>query len=241
MSGSSILVASVLAAGLAWATYFCFKDRCEPEFRRPLAVVFAVGALSTGPAWMLYRLVEWLGLGYGIADDPNASAAVRLLYFVLVVGAIEEGCKFLSVRWFLSWLPENREPLQILIFATVGGLGFASVENVVLGGFLQGPELWGRIVASPLTHALFAAVWGYPLALDLSTPSRHSYRLAIGLAGAFFLHGLYDFFVLSPGLGGPAAAGLVLGLWVAFFVGVARMLRRRRHSSGAHERADGSR
>ena len=111
------------------------------------------------------------------------------------------------------------------MYAIMGGLGFASVENVVLGRFLEGPELWGRIVASPLTHALFASIWGYALAVDCLT-KRRSWRQLTGLAAAAFLHGVYDFGVLSPGTSRFVVAGLILTLWILFFVMLAKLLKR---------------
>ena len=232
-----ILVALVVAAALAWAMYFCFKDRCEPDSRRLFLVVFLAGAVSTGLAWLLYVLVEMLGFASEFALEPRASTLARLLYFVLVVGTIEETCKFLSVRWFIGRHSLAGEPLQALLLAATAGLGFASVENLVLGRFLEGPELWGRIVASPLTHALFAAVWGHALALELSVQRSRAFRVAAGLAAASVLHGIYDLFVLSPGFGRLVAAGVILMLWLAFFVVVAGMLRRSPRKVGAGSQA----
>jgi RsiW-degrading membrane proteinase PrsW (M82 family) len=71
---------------------------------------------------------------------------------------IEKACKFLPVFLLIGRHPVFDEPMDGLLYASMGALGFASAENLVLGPFLPGPPLWGRILASPLTHALFAAV-----------------------------------------------------------------------------------
>ena len=98
-------------------------------------------------------------------------------------------------------------------------------KTVVLGRFLEGPELWGRIVASPVTHALLATAWGFSLARDIYWRPRHAWGLTVGLLAAMLAHGLYDLFVLSPGAGRLLAAGVILFLWSAFLLAVVRMPR----------------
>ena len=122
------------------------------------------------------------------------------------------------------------EHLDGVVYAAFGGLGFASMENIVLGPWLDGPELWGRLIASPLVHALFAAIWGWSLSLDKFARPRRPGRVVTGLLLAVSAHGLYDFLVLSPGrLGRILAAALILVLWIAFFAVVSYELRRSPH------------
>ena len=226
-----ILSASILAIGLAWAAYFDLKDVYEPEPRRLLLIVFVSGMVSTGPAYLLYRAGERLGcdIALAYADDWT----VRLFYFVLVGGLIEELCKFLSVQVLIHRHPDFDEPLDGIIYAAVGALGFASVENFVLGRWLDGPELWGRLLASPLTHALFAAVWGWSLSLDRFARPRRPLRVAGGLLLGMLAHGLYNFLILSPWPGQIFGAGLVLVLWIVFFRVVSHALKISPHRPSA--------
>ncbi len=227
-----ILAASILAIGFAWAAYFDLKDVYDHEPRRLLVLVFLAGMVSTLPAYLLYRVAERLGFGIELAYSDNP--AVRLGFFVLVVGTIEELCKFLSVQVLIHRHPDFDEPLDGIIYAAFGALGFASMENYVLGRWLEGPELWGRLLASPLTHALFAAVWGWSLSLDRFARPRRPWRVVVGLLLAAIAHGLYDFFVLLPWAGGRLlGAGLVLVLWIVFFRVVSHALKISPHREGA--------
>jgi RsiW-degrading membrane proteinase PrsW (M82 family) len=221
------LATSILAAGFAWATYFYFKDVYEPEPRRLLLTVFGAGMAAVGPAYLLYRLAERFGLGVELALDDDA--AVRLAFCVLVVGTIEELCKFLPVLVLIGHHSDFDEPLDGIVYAAFGALGFASMENFVIGRWLEGPELWGRLLASPLTHALFAAVWGWSLSLDRFARPRRPGRVALGLLLAILVHGLYDFLVLSPWPGRLFGAGLVLLLWIVFFRVVSHALKTSPH------------
>lgn len=226
------LTGSVVAAGLAWLAYFCVKDRYDPEPLHLLGLVFLGGAASTVPAFLLYRLVERAGVSPELALAPDAGRLPSLLYCVLVVGAVEEGCKFLSVQILIGRHHAFDEHVDGVIYAAVGALGFASVESMVLGRYLDGPELWGRVVAAPLTHALFASIWGFTLSLDRFARPRRPFRVMGGLAVAAVMHGLYDHLVLSPGSGRYWAAGLVLILWIAFFFVVSRLLLLSPYRSG---------
>lgn len=138
-----ILAALVVAAALAWAMYFCFKDRCEPDSRRLFLVVFLAGAGSTGLAWLLYVLVETLGFASELGLDPRASTLTRLLYLVVVVGAIEETCKFLPVRWSIGRLSVVGKPLQTLLLAATGGARFRFRGEPGPGSLLRGPGALG--------------------------------------------------------------------------------------------------
>ncbi len=47
-----------------------------------------------------------------------------------------------------------------------------------------------------LTHALFAAVWGWSLSLDRLARPRRPLRVAFGLLLGMLAHGLYNFLIL---------------------------------------------
>lgn len=220
-----LLTGSVVASALAWGSYFAVKDRYQPEPRRLLVFVFLAGAAATGPAWLLYKLAEYAGFGAEIFYG-SMGHGWRLLYCVAIVGAIEEGCKFFGVRMLIGRHREFDEPVDGIIYAAMGGLGFASVETLVVARFDEGAGLWARIAVSPLTHSLFAAVWGYTLSLDRFGRPRTLSRVFVGVAAAATAHGLYDFLLLSKGLARHLAEVLILGLWILLLLAVQGLLRR---------------
>jgi len=225
-----LLVVTILAAALAWSAYFYLMDLYDEEPRHLLLVVFLAGAAMTLPAWLAYGALERLGIGAEAALIPESGAWARLGYCVLVVGVIEELCKFLAVQVLIGRHRAFDEHLDGIVYAAFGGLGFASMENLVLGPWLEGPELWGRLIVSPLVHALFASIWGWALSLDKFARPRRLGRVTLGLLLAILVHGLYDFLVLTPGTWPRLlAAGLILALWIAFFVVIAYELKRSPH------------
>ena len=225
-----LLVASILAIALAWAAYFYLKDLYDKEPRHLLLIVFLAGAAATGPAMLLYRGLERLGFGEEMAFGTDDSLLARALYCVFGVGLIEELCKLLSVQVLIGRHRDFDEHLDGIVYAAFGGLGFASMENLVLAPYLEGPQLWGRLLAAPLVHALFASIWGWSLSLDKFARPRRPGRVVAGLAVAVLVHGLYDLLVLSPDpTGRLLAAGLILMLWIAFFAVVSYELKRSPH------------
>jgi hypothetical protein len=71
-----------------------------------------------------------------------------------------------------------------------------------------------------LTHALLSAVWGTTLPTDGWRLHRAA-RVGAGAAAAAALHGIYDYFALSPHGGLILASALTLALWLAFYRAVA--------------------
>lgn len=193
--------------------YFDLKDRLQPEPRRLLLGAFVLGGLSAVAALGLYRAAPLAGL----PESPGATSGAILAYCVGLVGPIEEGVKFLAV-WAVAfrWRAFD-EPIDGLIYAGAVAIGFAAFENVLYLPYLEWPGQLARAMASPLTHSLFATIWGLGLSL-----SRYRARSAAGcaawqllsLAAAMALHGLYDFVILAWNATYVAGA-IVLVLWVA--------------------------
>jgi RsiW-degrading membrane proteinase PrsW (M82 family) len=91
---------------------------------------------------------------------------------------------------------------------------------------MEGLELFGRAFASPLTHAIFASIWGYCVGLASlrSRPVLKASVLGIGLAA--LCHGLFNFLTTSPALR-VGASILILIIWVWQI----RLIERLRHQS----------
>jgi RsiW-degrading membrane proteinase PrsW (M82 family) len=79
--------------------------------------------------------------------------------------------------------------------------------------YMEGFELFGRAFASPLTHTIFASIWGYTVGI---ARMRHKPLLSAslkGLALAAVAHGSFNFFTTSPALR-IAASLLILVIWI---------------------------
>lgn len=195
-ASSWCLVGLVLASALFWMQYVDTKDRIAPEPRTALAMAFGLGLGSAGLALLLFRSMDWLGVPY-LTDGGIGWLAVYCFCFI---GPIEEGAKLL-VSWLVvfRWA-EYDEPIDGFVYAAAVSLGFASLENLL---HLPGLPLWeqlARTATLPLTHTLFAAVWGLGIARARMLMSPGWKRTAWqggSMLVAMMLHGCYDFLIFA--------------------------------------------
>jgi RsiW-degrading membrane proteinase PrsW (M82 family) len=224
--GMLIRGAGFVAGGVVfWLIYFNLKDRLQPEPRRLLLLAFLYGGLAALVGLAAYRLAEWLGA----PEFPGAGRWELLLYCLALVGPIEEGAKFLVARALIFRWKQFDEPIDGLIYASAVGVGFAAVETLLYLPHLDWPRQLARALTSPLTHSLFAAIWGLGLIQARLRASGRGTRFllqALPLAASMLLHGFYDFLVIGPGATVPAS-GIVLGLWVWMILYARRVVRGR--------------
>ncbi len=222
-------LAFVVAGSLFWLQYFDLKDSLRPEPRRRLLQAFGLGMLAVGIAWAGYAAVA----AAGFPSSPPPGAGDTILYCLLVVGPIEEGAKFIVARAVCFRWREFDERIDGLVYAAAVALGFAAVENMLFLRALPWQTGLVRALVSPLTHSLFAAVWGFGTSRALFAAKSRASRFlwqALPLAAAMVLHGAYDIAVLLDGAA-PAAAAVVTMLW-AFVIWNARRVVKRVHVAG---------
>jgi RsiW-degrading membrane proteinase PrsW (M82 family) len=205
-------VAIVAGAGLLWLLYFDFKDTIQKEPRHLLAASVALGGGSALLAMGAFVLAERLGL----PRVPGDSTREIFAYCVLALGPIEEGAKFLVARTIIFRWHAFDEKIDGLIYSAALGIGFAAVENFFYWPHLGTVERLARAITSPLTHALFASIWGFGVSQALFTerpPLARFLWQALPLLLAMALHGLYDALLLAWGATVPASA-TILAIWI---------------------------
>lgn len=191
-------------------------DRLEPEPRAQLIFAFAWGA---GVAVLFAGLLNTFNLilvtrHIGDAEDARA--------LVATFGAppVEETLKGLVLLGLLRFRRQELDgPTDGIMYASMVGLGFAMSENVgyYLAQLTHGqPEALAATVAvrgilSPLAHPLFTSLIGMSVAYAaLHRGARGYAAIAAGWAGAMVLHGVWNGFASSFGLGGLAIAYVLL-------------------------------
>ena len=202
----------VLGGALFWVLYWDMKDRMKPEPRHLLLAAFALGLGSALLALLGFTVAERLGA----PEYPSDAPLSILAYCVLLVGPLEEGCKFLLAFAFVYRWHAFDEPVDGLIYASAIGIGFAALENLLFLPHLPWIEGLARSLASPLTHSLFAAIWGFGLSrarLAAQTNGSRAIWLVLPLAVSMLLHGLYDFFLLAANATWAAGA-ITLAIWL---------------------------
>jgi RsiW-degrading membrane proteinase PrsW (M82 family) len=206
----------IAAASLFWLQYFDLKDYLRPEPRRMLALSFLLGAGSAIVGLGLYYLIPVLGG----PEDPGGTNWQILLYCLLLVGPIEEGVKFIAARFFIFRSIHFDEPIDGLIYSSAIAIGFASFESLIYTNLVTWPHHIARAITAPITHSLFASIWGFATAYAFFQTRNRTSRFLIqvvSLIAAMLLHGFYDFVLLGENLT-LAASGISLALWIALIL-----------------------
>ena len=190
------LVLAGVPAGL-WLAFFYVYDRHEPEPKHYVAGVFTLGALVAGPLadFVVFQTsppvpLAQLGLRPFSLD--------RVVHAVLVVGLVQEMCKYVVVRYTIYMSSEFDEPMDGVVYMTAVGTGFAMWTNYHrlsdLGHSVLLSTGAALAVVTTLAHASFAGALGYVLGRvkfsRRGAPVR-GLMLFFGLMGAAALNGQF--------------------------------------------------
>lgn len=202
----------IVASAVFWLQYVDLKDYFAPEPPSRLIAAFLVGAASAMLAMAAFTLLDILGLP---ALDSGGMGWLALFSFG-IIGPIEEGAKVLLAWLIVFRWKEFDEPIDGFVYAAAIALGFATVENLHHLPGLPLTDQLARAITLPLTHTLFAAVWGLGIARARlgEVPGGNPRLWALGsVALAMSLHGLYDF-ILFAWEATFLTSGIALVLWM---------------------------
>ena len=207
-----LLLALIFAPAVFWIGYAYYHDRFKPEPLVMAAFSYFLGFLA---GWLCLHAYGILLPALAIPMDPEPIQGLNLqflLYCVFVVGVVEEVFKFLPFLIIMRFSDFNDE-MDGIFYASACALGFASYENVHYLPGLAGLALFGRAFASPLSHSVFASVWGHLAGAARIRKKNLLLPVLKGLALAALLHGLFDFLTFSPLLRFFSAL-LILAVWL---------------------------
>jgi RsiW-degrading membrane proteinase PrsW (M82 family) len=199
-----------LLPGLFWLVYLRSLSR-----RRGIPPWLWLWALGLG--WASTELTLFLSRQLNVDVLMRFPVVPLLVYFLLGVGLVEEGCKALCAFFGVSVSGLARDPLVTLQLSGAVALGFATTENIMYVQSYGEGVLVGRFLFSTLGHVLFSSVWGFALGVREGTRGNMHRRWGL-LFGCLLLsslsHGLYDWF-LSTNRMGLAVLTLAV-LWFGF-------------------------
>lgn len=207
-----LVLALIFAPAVFWTGYAYTHDRVKPEPLVLTAFSYFLGFLA---GWLCLRAYGILLPALAIPVDPEPFQGLNLkflLYCVFVVGLVEEIFKFLPFLAIMRFSDFDDE-LDGIFYASACALGFASYENVRYLPGLAGFALFGRAFASPLSHTVFASIWGYLVGVGRIRGKKLWPLILKGVGLAALLHGLFDFLTLSPLLR-LFSALLILAVWL---------------------------
>jgi len=217
-------IALAIAPGIAICLYFFYKDVYNKEPRFNLLICFILGGLAILPA---------IGFENSLTGTLNGTVSGAAIFAYAVVAFSEEFSKFLGLRLFAYNQKSFDEPLDGIVYAVMVSMGFATVENVKY--ILQtapGTELQlgiMRMLTAVPAHATFAVIMGYYVGKAKFDAKNSTALMFMGLIGAIFLHGTYDFFLFAKQftfVGQQTADGLLVGGAIVSFI-VALILSRK--------------
>jgi len=228
-----ILAAAIIGPAVFWIGYLYYKDCFRREPVVNLLEGFGLGFVAGFLCWGSYEILTDLGLPINFqAAMLGRSKLDFLLYCIGTIGVVEEVFKFLPFLFILRRIKAFDEKIDGIIYASVLAVGFASFENLGYLAEMRGWALAGRAFASPLTHAVFASIWGY-LVGSATVLGRPLFPAAVrGIFIAAVVHGLFDFLTVSP-TRRLLSALLILLVWIWQL----RMLEKERAKKGCAERA----
>jgi RsiW-degrading membrane proteinase PrsW (M82 family) len=186
-----ILIVAAFAPGIVYLVLIARYDRYERGPRRHLVGVYVLGMFAVLPALLLEVALDELVVGPLLG--PGQRVSTLILFCFLVVGPVEELCKFTAVRSIYEG-PHFNDPLDGVVYAAAAAMGFASLENAFYVTQYGWETLWIRSVLAIPGHLLFSAMWGYELGRRRFGLGGNVFR---GLVAAAFLHGLYDALLFS--------------------------------------------
>jgi RsiW-degrading membrane proteinase PrsW (M82 family) len=189
------LLALATAPGVAIGVFIYLKDKHEREPIGLLVLAFLFGAMG-----VLLTLIISKGISYFITVNEK-DLTEQAIHAFLIVALVEEFSKFIFVRGVLYRNSQFNEPFDGIVYSVMVGMGFATVENILLvseGGF--GVGIMRMFTAVP-AHAGFAVLMGYFLGKAKFEHKKGYYALyALGVATLF--HGAYDYCLFISNLPG---------------------------------------
>jgi len=218
------LLLLAIAPGLIWLFYFLKKD-VYPEPKRMILKIFFWGMLSALPAALIEFGFQRLTPEKILFLDGWGHNLVTFLAAVVGVGAVEEIIKYLVVQGKVLGSSELDEPMDLVLYMIIAGLGFATLENIFI---FFSPDIFPytlretfslavfRFISATFLHALCSGTIGFFLAMSFCETKRKKLLLPAGFAIAILLHGLYNFSIMN--LGGIFRFGVPLIILISLVI-----------------------
>lgn len=195
-----LLAASIIPPMfLLWKVYQ--SDKIEKEPPKLLAIIFALGMVSTIPAGILETLgsiILTAVMPESLLSSPLGMRVYNLLFYFIVVGGAEELVKYWAMK-IPTW--RNRDFNYVfdgVIYGATAALGFAALENILYvldtGLVTAGVRAWTAIPLHCIAGIFMGHYYGIAKAADRWGDRRTRNRfLRRSILIPMLIHGAYDF------------------------------------------------
>jgi len=204
----SIIILAILP-GLIWLLIYLRED-AHPEPNSMVIKVFLAGIISGFLALFFQKIF----IDYFDFNILKFSPLYQLIIFnFFVVSLSEELSKYLAARIKVFKTQHLDEPLDIMLYMIIAGLGFATLENVFklsdtqsinqidsylestiglksISGILLMPII--TFISSTFLHGLTSGIFGFFIAMGENNLKHKRVNFILGLILAITLHTIYN-------------------------------------------------
>lgn len=176
------------AVGLAW--FFISHDHGEKE---PIGMLWLAVFLGALGAVMAATIGGWV---INAEDLLPGGSHAALLIAMLLIGVIEEACKFVplsAILWKKRYFNEHTDGI---IYFSLAGLGFGLPENILYTAQFGVKTGLIRMILTPIFHAATTGIVGYYL-VKRKLDGKSYIGIWPILLAAMIIHGLYNFGLTS--------------------------------------------
>ena len=222
------LLCMAIGPGFAIGVYLYYKDRYYDESWSLLGRLFLFGILFAPLAGLGEIFFGYL-FDYSV---KKSTVTEHFIFMFFVVALFEELVKFGAVRKIAYHTKAFKQVYDGVLFCAASALGFATVENIIYvftgGEFAIGVALVRAMSAVP-GHICSGVIMGYGMGKAKTVEGRPKEKewMALGLAGAVFFHGAYNFSLTfrfkswSP----LFFLAIMIGEWVVAYLAMKKGLR----------------
>jgi len=181
-----------LIPGIFWVWFYRREDKKNPEPRNLIIKVFLWGMAITVPTIAFEFAADFF-----VPFTTSEKFYIIVLASLFIIAPIEEYFKYLVIKKKVYPNPAFDEPLDGVIYGVVAGLGFASLENILVI-FSEGQNaIILRFATATLMHAVTSGIVGYYLGIAkfIKQKDKEKSLISQGLIIAILLHGLYNIIV----------------------------------------------
>ncbi len=182
-------IAGILISAV-WIFFFHKIDVFEKDRISILIFTFLLGIISAFLSSILYDIWHIY-----FKFHLSGSLVNDLIYSVFCIGFIEELVKLIPFLVVLFALKEMNESVDFIIYASLGALGFATIENMHYFNELGLSNINSRALSAVVLHMALTSLSVYGLFVK-KYKGIGLYVIPTFLA-AMILHGVYDFFLIS--------------------------------------------
>ena len=179
----SVLLAPLLALIIFWGVNGNFSG----SSRKMALISFLSGLVLAIPVKYFQSVLYPAGI-LNLVSEPVKE---QLFFSFLIIALIEEGSKFLLVKFYLLRPSASQSALQSVTIALLMAMGFATFENAQTA-YINGLSSYSQLMLlSVFAHASFSIIMAYFI-----NSKKGFLANTLALLLPFFLHGLFIFTLL---------------------------------------------